>query len=133
MLIKMKYKNIILEENEYVLIQGLLNRYLKSDVCLNEDWCTNLNQELSEAIVKKDSEMPNDIVRINSIIDVETDFGVKNEIVLVKPAERDINDNKVSILSPMGSALIGYAQGDEVVWNLPKGKSIIKILRVLNK
>ncbi|GAA0892671.1 hypothetical protein GCM10009122_23500 [Fulvivirga kasyanovii] len=129
----MKYKNIILEENEYVLIQGLLNRYLKSDVCLNEDWCTNLNQELSEAIVKKDSEMPNDIVRINSIIDVETDFGVKNEIVLVKPAERDINDNKVSILSPMGSALIGYAQGDEVVWNLPKGKSIIKILRVLNK
>lgn len=129
----MKYENIILEENEYVLIQGLISRYLTSEVCLNEDWCINLNQELTEAIVKHDSEMPDDVVRLNSIIDVETDFGVKNEIMLVKPAERDINDNKVSILSPMGSALIGYAQGDEVVWNLPKGKSIIRILRVLNQ
>lgn len=129
----MKYQNIILEENEYVLIQGLISRYLTSEVCLNEDWCINLNQELTEAIVKHDSEMPDDVVRLNSIIDVETDFGVKNEIMLVKPAERDINDNKVSILSPMGSALIGYAQGDEVVWNLPKGKSIIRILRVLNQ
>ncbi|UII35018.1 GreA/GreB family elongation factor [Fulvivirga ulvae] len=129
----MKYENIILEENEYILITGLLNRYLTSEACLNEDWCLNLNQELSEAVVKSNSEMPGDVVRMNSVIDVETDFGVKNDIILVKPAERDINDNKVSVLSPMGSALIGYAQGDQVVWNLPKGKSIIKILRVTNK
>lgn len=84
-------------------------------------------------MVKSDLEIPKDVVRMNSIVDVETEFGIKNDIILVKPAERDINDNKVSILSPMGSALIGYAQGDEVSWNLPKGKSVIKILRVLNK
>jgi regulator of nucleoside diphosphate kinase len=67
------------------------------------------------------------------MVDVETLYGIKKNIILVKPTDRNIKENKISILSPMGSALIGYAQGDEVAWDLPKGKSTIKILNVVNK
>ena len=129
----MKYGKIVLQQSEFEFIQNLIKKRLGSGSSLSDEWCVKLNSELSDAIVKEEEEMPEDVVRFNSVVDVETPFGIKKGIVLVKPNERNIEQNKISILSPMGSALIGYAKKDEVEWNLPKGKSTIKILNVLNK
>lgn len=128
----MKYNQIILEEKEYQFIQNLVKKFLASDETQNEAWIIKLTKELSRAIVKKENEMPVDVIKIGSKVDVETLYGRRNNIILVKPTEKNINENKISLLSPMGSALIGYAQGDEVDWDLPKGKSTIKILNVVN-
>jgi regulator of nucleoside diphosphate kinase len=67
----MKYGKIILEKSEFELIQGLLKRAGHSDQ-LNEECCNRLRKELQDALVKEEVDMPEDIVRINSIIDVET-------------------------------------------------------------
>jgi regulator of nucleoside diphosphate kinase len=128
----MKYNQIILEEKEYQFIQNLVKKFLASDETQNEAWIIKLTNELSRAIVKKENEMPVDVIKIGSKVDVETLYGRRNNIILVKPTEKNIDENKISLLSPMGSALIGYAQGDEVDWDLPKGKSTIKILNVVN-
>jgi len=129
----MKYNQIILEEKEFQFIQNLVRKFLASDETQNEAWVIKLTNELSRAIVKNENEMPPDVIKLESMVDVETLYGIKKNIILVKPTDRNIKENKISILSPMGSALIGYAQGDEVDWDLPKGKSTIKILNVVNK
>tara|TARA_R110002012_G_scaffold108855_2_gene252078 strand:- start:88221 stop:88670 length:450 start_codon:yes stop_codon:yes gene_type:complete len=128
----MKYNQIILEEKEFQFIQNLVKKFLASDETQNEAWIIKLTNELSNAIVKRENEMPVDVIKIGSKVDVETPYGRRNNIILVKPTEKNINENKISLLSPMGSALIGYAKGDEVDWDLPKGKSTIKILNVVN-
>jgi len=129
----MKYNQIILEEKEFQFIQNLVRKFLASDETQNEAWVIKLTNELSRVIVKNENEMPPDVIKLESMVDVETLYGIKKNIILVKPTDRNIKENKISILSPMGSALIGYAQGDEVDWDLPKGKSTIKILNVVNK
>jgi regulator of nucleoside diphosphate kinase len=129
----MKYNQIILEEKEFQFIQNLVRKFLASDETQNEAWVIKLTNELSRVIVKNENEMPPDVIKLESMVDVETLYGIKKNIILVKPTDRNIKENKISILSPMGSALIGYAQGDEVDWDLPKGKSRIKILNVVNK
>ena len=52
---------------------------------------------------------------------------------LVMPEEGDLSKRKLSIMSPMGSALIGYSEGDSVPWSLPKGQEEIIIEKVINK
>jgi regulator of nucleoside diphosphate kinase len=51
---------------------------------------------------------------------------------LVLPSEGDLSKRKLSIMSPMGSALLGYFEGDKVPWNLPMGTEDILIEKVLN-
>ena len=46
------------------------------------------------------------------------------------PGKSDIALNMLSILTPMGLALYGYAEGDQVVWEFPSGINTIKIIKV---
>ena len=72
------------------------------------------------------------IVRLNSIVTIETSFGKKDGMQLVLPSEGDLSKRKLSIMTPMGTALIGYTEGDKVVWSLPRGEEIITIVKVTN-
>lgn len=129
----MKYGNIIISKEEFELIDGLVQRQVASNSLSPDEWCLKLHSELKNAIIKEEDEMPDDVIRLNSIVDVETPFGVKQGLIVVKPVDRNIEHNKISFLSPMGSALLGYAKKDEVEWSLPKGKSVIRILNVKNQ
>lgn len=129
----MKYGNIIISKDEYELIHSLIQKQVGSQSLSPDEWCLKLHSELKNAIIKDEDEMPDDVIRLNSIVDVETPFGVKQGLVVVKPMDRNIELNKISFLSPMGSALLGYARKDEVEWSLPRGKSVIKILNVKNQ
>jgi regulator of nucleoside diphosphate kinase len=46
------------------------------------------------------------------------------------PNDSDINNNKVSILTPMGAAVMGYAEGDSVTWQFPSGEQNLTIEKV---
>jgi len=127
----MRHKHIILESNEYYWLRGLLEHRGFTDP-LNEQCLEKLYFELKYAIIKDEDDMPNDVVRLNSMVDVQTPYGTKRDMQIVRPAERNMEQDKISVLSPMGSALIGYLKGDEVRWMFPKGKGVIKILEVKN-
>lgn len=125
----MKYGNLILEKREYVFLKRLLNvsGFYKDEntkVSLN-----NLSAELKSAIIYDHEEMPEDIIRFNSVVTVESGTW-QNQFQLVIPTERDIAANKISILAPMGSAVMGYASGDSVTWNFPNGTKELKITSV---
>ncbi|MDC8000942.1 GreA/GreB family elongation factor [Aequorivita todarodis] len=125
----MKYGNLILEKKEYVFLKRLLNvtGYYKDEntkVSLKK-----LSGEMTSAIIYDHEEMPADVIRFNSVVTVESGTW-KTEFQLVIPTERDIAANKISILAPMGSAVMGYAEGDSVIWNFPNGTKELKITSV---
>lgn len=126
----MKQNHIILCETDLKLINHLIKNISYSDNILN-NCISKLNSEIDNAIVFADSDLPDDVVRINSIVDVNTPFGEK-KIQLVLPHNSNSIQKKISLLTPMGSAIIGYKEGAELNWFFPNGEYKIKILKVSN-
>lgn len=90
-----------------------------------------LEEELARARIVAEEERPADVVAMNSTVGFEDmDTGKTSVITLVYPAEADIDANKISILTPVGSALIGLRVGQIIHWPLPTGKQ--KRLKVVS-
>ena len=91
-----------------------------------------LYEELKVATVIAENEFPRKVVRIGSVVTITTPFGRKAGLEMVLPQRADIQKGKLSVLSPMGTALIGYAEGSDVSWHFPQGDEIINIEKVDN-
>ncbi|MNY26467.1 Regulator of nucleoside diphosphate kinase [compost metagenome] len=92
-----------------------------------------LEDELKNAKIYKESELPVDVICLNSEIELlEVDNEKKMKIKLVLPNEADMKTQKVSVLAPIGIALIGYRKGDMVDWEMPNGLKKFQILDVAN-
>jgi regulator of nucleoside diphosphate kinase len=88
--------------------------------------------ELSRARVVPRSKIPADVVTMNSVVrlrDLEADE--VETYTLVYPSEADIGQNRLSVLAPVGTALIGYRAGDVVEWPVPAGVRRFRIEEVL--
>lgn len=123
----MKYGVIIIEKKEKELLNRIISmaQYYK-----DENYKTSilkLSEELKNARFLSDKDMPDDVVRFNSVVSITTPFSVSREYQIVTPEKSDIRQNKISILAPMGLALFGYAKGDSLKWNFPNGESTISI------
>lgn len=126
----MKYGNLILEKKEYVFLKRLLNvsGYYKDEN--TKESLKKLSTEMTVARICDNDEMPNDVIRFNSVVTVKSGTW-ENQFQLVIPTERDIAANKISILAPMGAAVMGYAQGDSVIWKFPNGSKELLITSVI--
>ncbi len=91
----------------------------------------SLAYELGRATVVKDEALPPDTVKLNSKVTVEdVDTRKTAAYTIVMPENADISQKKVSIVAPMGSALIGFRKGEEVEWKLPAGIKKFRIVDV---
>lgn len=126
----MKYGNIVIKEKDFVYLNNIIKNieFYKNKETRNS--LKRLELELKTAVVVDEEEMPEDVICFNSIISVLVDKKIKIEIQLVKPEFKDLNAGKISILTPMGSALIGYAQNDTVFWKFPNKLRKVRILKV---
>lgn len=126
----MKYKELIIEENEFEVIKEKIHSpQHKVDKFYNLS-IKRFEKEMALAKIVKNEEIPSDIVRINSKIRVQIDSKVIRDFQIVLPEKSNINQNKLSMLSPMGLALYGYSVDDEISWQFPSGINKIKILKV---
>lgn len=92
-----------------------------------------LSQELDRAIVNKDGILDNNIVRINSFVEIEdTKAKQRMKIQIVLPALSNIKEGKVSVIAPLSIALIGFKENDEVDWEMPAGVKSLRIISVSN-
>ena len=92
----------------------------------------DLVEELNRAIVVPAEEIPADIITMNSRVRLlDLDKGSAVEYTLVYPAEADVAKGKVSIVAPIGAAIIGYREGDEIEWDVPGGRRRLKVEAVL--
>ncbi|MCI2229651.1 GreA/GreB family elongation factor [Polaribacter sp. MSW13] len=128
----MKYGKLIIEENQYVILKKLLNLSSIDHSKTVKGYILKLQNELREAIVLSKKEMPQDVVRLNSLVTVITkDKLWKKTFELVLPSKNNILDNKISLLLPMGAAVLGYAKGDAILWEFPGGLKELKVLDVV--
>lgn len=125
----MKYKKLHIAQSEFDSIAELMQK-VNSNNPVTLACYEKLRVELKDAVVLPDLEMPNDVVRLYKKIDVDTPFGRITDYQVVMPKDADNKLKRLSILSPMGSAIIGYAEGDEVVWTFPVGEKTITIAKV---
>jgi regulator of nucleoside diphosphate kinase len=87
-----------------------------------------LRAELERAIIVAPGEIPAGVVTMYSAVTVRDLTGdSRREITLVYPHEANPATGRVSVLAPLGTALLGYRQGDEVEWLMPGG---IRRLRI---
>lgn len=81
-----------------------------------------LEAELERAEIVEPEEIPADVVTMNSTIRFKVASSEEEfEYTLVYPKDMDGNGNKISILAPVGSALLGLKEGDEIEWPKPGG------------
>lgn len=87
-----------------------------------------LLNELHSAVIVEPREVPHDVVTMNSIVRISF-LNVKKtlQFQIVYPDSANIRENKISIFSPVATALLGYKVGDEVEWIVPSGLTKIRI------
>jgi regulator of nucleoside diphosphate kinase len=83
-----------------------------------------LEGELQRATIVDSSQIPDDVVTMNSVVSFEDlETGQRSEVILVYPSASSGTGGKVSILAPIGSALLGLSVGDSIMWPVPGGRS----------
>lgn len=98
----------------------------------NQDYLRDLEKELNRAEILEPSEIPSDIITMNSKIclkDLET--GEETVYSLVYPEDADLLEDKISILAPVGTAMLGYQVGDIIDWQVPDGVIQFKVERII--
>lgn len=92
-----------------------------------------LQEELKKATLMKRAELPQDVVRLNSRVVIKEETKDKlMELMLVLPGQADLKEKKVSVFAPIGTALLGFRQGQNVKWQLPSGTKKFTIVKVEN-
>ena len=91
-----------------------------------------LGAELNRATVVEIDKIPQDVVTMNSKVCVKDMDTSKDAIYqVVYPEDADIEQNRVSILAPIGTAILGYKVGDVIEWRVPAGLRRLKIKKIL--
>lgn len=93
----------------------------------------DLQTELNRANVVDPKSIPPDVVTMNSTVTFRVESTNKEfSLTLVYPRDADDSTRKISILAPVGSALLGLREGDEISWPKPGGGSLrVHILKVI--
>lgn len=92
-----------------------------------------LEEELDRADVVEPEAIPPDVVTMHSEVLVrDVDSGEERTYRLVFPTEREV-ENSVSVLAPIGTAMLGYGVGTVIEWPVPKGTKRLKVVRVVSQ
>ncbi len=123
--------NLIINKLDYARISKVINdaKLNRSISSVEEEKLVN---ELNSATIVEPDAVPSDVVTMNSI--VRLSFLNNNKQVklqIVYPYQANVKANKISILSPIATALIGYKVKDEIEWIVPAGLTKIRIDEIL--
>jgi regulator of nucleoside diphosphate kinase len=91
-----------------------------------------LRGELERALVVTPQEIPGDVITMNSkVVLLDLDSGESETYTLVYPEHANSAEGKISVLAPIGTAMLGYRVGDVFEWEVPAGKRRLKIEKIL--
>ncbi len=111
--------------NELLAVAETFNYRERSDLKAME-------AELQNARVVESHEVPPNVVTMNTrLIFRDLEDNSTMEVTLVFPTDADIDQGKMSVLSPIGTGLLGYTVGDTIDWNVPGGTRRVKIEEIL--
>lgn len=92
----------------------------------------DLEREIERGMEVQPEEIPPNVVTMNSMVRVtDVDSGTSHVYTIVFPAEADYEKGKISIVAPLGTALLGYRVGDTVDWHMPRGVRRLRIDEII--
>jgi regulator of nucleoside diphosphate kinase len=124
-------RGLIVNRLDYGRIKKYIEqaRQLRS---INAAESEKLLTELENAQIMDPQDIPSDVVTMNSIVKVS--FLNNNKEVqfqIVYPDQAKFKEQKISIFSPIATALIGYQVGDEIEWVVPGGLTKLRIDQII--
>ena len=81
-----------------------------------------LLSEMDRAKVVQDGSVPDNVVRMGSTVTFKSDDGNTRTFKLVYPAEESLDEHRISVMTPVGAALIGLAEGQSISWTARDGR-----------
>ena len=122
---------LILNRLDYYRIKKCIND-AKQINSINASEAESLMTELNSAKIVDPKKIPSDVVTMNSIVKISFLNDNKNiEFQIVYPEQANLKERKISIFSPIDTALIGYKVNDEIEWLVPAGLTRIKIDEII--
>ena len=115
--------SLIVSKPDYLQLIKLIEQY-------DTPAAEALDIELGRADIVNPQDIPTDTVTMGSIVTfIDMDSSEENTVSLVYPADANVAQMKISVLSPVGSALIGLRIGGHIDWPIPQGK--VRRLKVI--
>ncbi|HJT81413.1 MAG TPA: nucleoside diphosphate kinase regulator [Chthoniobacterales bacterium] len=123
-------KSIYVTSHDKERLQDLLAEAAVSDPRQQGD-LKSLAEELGRAVIVDPNEVPGDVITMNSRADlIDLDSGETVTFTLVFPPEANVEEEKISVLAPIGAGMLGYRVGDQFEWNVPQGIRRMKVDKV---
>ena len=127
----MKRPQIVMTIADHEKLRALIEEHRRVHKKLPENFQALL-AELDRAKVKDSAKIAPDVITMNStarVVDLETNEAM--EFTLVYPDDANIEDGKISVLAPLGTAMLGFRTGDEFQWKVPAGVRRFRVDAVL--
>lgn len=122
---------IYVTRSDAELLQGLLREAELSGGYRGSKYLRDLRQELERAEIIPDQEAPADLITLNATARLlNLDTGETMELTLVSPGQADPFEEKVSVLAPIGAAMLGYRTGSTFEWDTPRGRCSLRVEQV---
>ena len=129
--IKKKLKTIYVTEFDYQRLSGMIER-MRERNGVDKEYLNRLEAELDRAEIVDPKDIPADVITMRSKVRLkDLVSGETNVYSLVFPTEADFSEGKISVLAPIGTAILGYKRGDTIEWPVPSGLRRLKVDKVL--
>ena len=125
-------QKLVVLKDDYEFLKASLPVY-KNTGAFHKESIESLEGELKKAKVVERDQFPDDVVRIDSMVMImDISSGKEMELRLVLPKDEDPKKKNISVMAPVGTALIGFRKGDVVKWKVPAGEKKFRIKDVKN-
>jgi regulator of nucleoside diphosphate kinase len=109
-----------------------LRNLIATHAATNTENLEKLKAELDRAHIVPEPELPGNVIAMNSTVELEDlEDGEILTYTLVFPENADVESGKISILAPLGMAMLGFKVGDEFEWPVPAGTLRVRVRRLV--
>lgn len=123
----MTSQTIVVTDRDFSRLSALV-RAQTADNTRDQAHIERLEEELVRSVPVATAEVPTDVVTMHSRVTIrDLDAGTSRTYTLVFPSEADLPSGRLSVLAPLGTALLGYRVGDQIEWPMPGGVRRVRV------
>lgn len=127
----MEHRTIHITENDLKNLREAIRQARQAEY-RNSPYIQYLEGELERAVIVPARKIPADVITMNSrVLVTDLSDGEQMELRLVYPEDTRRGPDCVSVLAPIGTAMIGYRVGDVFEWETPAGKTRLRVEKVV--
>ena len=127
-----KKTNIYITKPDHERLTKLIEIARERESDANRKYLDSLEEELERAEVVQQNDIPADVITMRSTVRLkDLDTSEEMSYQLTFPTEANFDEGKISVLAPIGTAMIGYRRGDVIEWEVPSGVRRLRVEEVL--